>query len=186
MYTNLGLFSNTYSSGTSQSSWLDWTGLFWFTFSTNRCWTVRACRVRIKEGGVLNFSSLHSSLQSHLWAWPKFANLVKDAFKFVEKTGCATNLLVSHPAQPQGRQPHGWHSYFFLSSTNLTVMREDWGSTIPSCRVSQKKGIYRKHRKYCESSPTQVTWKVNFKCQFCLSCRSSPSYPSCSWQPWLP
>ena len=26
-----------------------------------------------------------------------------------------------------------------------------------------------KHRKICESCSTQVTWKVRFKCQFCLS-----------------
>ena len=26
-----------------------------------------------------------------------------------------------------------------------------------------------KYRKNCESCPTQVTWKVKFKCQFCLS-----------------
>ena len=29
------------------------------------------------------------------------------------------DLLVSHPAQPQGGQPHGGHPYFFFSSTNL-------------------------------------------------------------------
>ena len=27
-----------------------------------------------------------------------------------------------------------------------------------------------KHRKNCESCPTQVTWKVKFTCQICLSC----------------
>ena len=32
-----------------------------------------------------------------------------------------------------------------------------------------------KHRKNCESCPTQVIWKVKFKCQICLSCLSSLS-----------
>ena len=44
-----------------------------------------------------------------------------------------------------------------------------------------------KHRKNCESCPTQVTWKVKFKCQISLSCLSSvtvvsvpyPGYPVC-------
>ena len=31
----------------------------------------------------------------------------------------------------------------------------------------------QKHCKNCESCSTQVTWKVKFKCQICLSCLSS-------------
>ena len=29
-----------------------------------------------------------------------------------------------------------------------------------------------KHRNNCEGWKSQVTWKVKFKCQFCLSCLS--------------
>ena len=37
-----------------------------------------------------------------------------------------------------------------------------------------KKHENNKHRKNCESCPTQVTWKVKFKCKFCRSCLSCP------------
>ena len=41
-------------------------------------------------------------------------------------------------------------------------------------RCKMTKMYYKaKHRKNCESYPTQVTWKVKFKCQICLSCLSS-------------
>ena len=41
-----------------------------------------------------------------------------------------------------------------------------------------------KQSKICKRCPTQVTWKVKFKCQICLSCLS---WFSClSWWPWWP
>jgi len=47
-----------------------------------------------------------------------------------------------------------------------------------------------KHCKNCESCPLQVTWKVKFKCQICLSCLSRLSWLSCfsclSWWPLWP
>merc|ERR1719204_1025869 len=43
--------------------------------------------------------------------------------------------------------------------------------------------VNTKHRKNCESCPSQVTWKAKFKCQICLSCLSSclscPGCPVC-------
>ena len=35
-----------------------------------------------------------------------------------------------------------------------------------------------KHRKNCESWPTQVTWKVKLECQFCLSWFRQAVYPA--------
>ena len=29
-----------------------------------------------------------------------------------------------------------------------------------------------KHRKHCKSWPSEVTWKIKFKCEFCLFCLS--------------
>ena len=42
---------------------------------------------------------------------------------------------------------------------------------------SQKPKV--KHRKNCESCPTQTTWKVEFKGQICLTCLSSLTCLSC-------
>ena len=42
----------------------------------------------------------------------------------------------------------------------------------------------QKHRKNCESCPSQVTWKVKIKCQICVSCLSSLT--CLSWWPWRP
>ena len=46
---------------------------------------------------------------------------------------------------------------------------------VPSRKPPNFK-VASKHCKNCESCPTQVTWKINFKCPSCLSC---PSCPSC-------
>ena len=43
---------------------------------------------------------------------------------------------------------------------------------------SWKKRWGEKHHKNCESCQSHVTWKVKFKCQFCLSCLSFLSCPS--------
>ena len=41
--------------------------------------------------------------------------------------------------------------------------------------------IYGKHRKNCKSCPTQLIWKVKFKCRICLSCQSRQIS---TLQPW--
>ena len=43
------------------------------------------------------------------------------------------------------------------------------------------KNAWNKHRKNCKRCPTQVTWKVKFKCQFCLSWLSCLSCLSQKW-----
>ena len=37
-------------------------------------------------------------------------------------------------------------------------------------------GQLAEHQKNCESCQSQATWKVKFKCQFCLSCLSCPKF----------
>ena len=64
--------------------------------------------------------------------------------------------------------------YISLKSFVLHQDKTPINQTIPG-----KKHCYLKHCKNCESCPAQVTWKVNFKCQICLSCVSCLSCLSC-------
>ena len=61
------------------------------------------------------------------------------------------------------------------------VLKVRNGPFFPRATIGplKKFGSNRKHRKNCESCPTQVTWKVKFKSQICLSCLSSLTYLSC-------
>ena len=65
----------------------------------------------------------------------------------------------------------------------LCIVRSSSSSSNTLSVHTRQRGLYNdpltKHRKNCKSCPTQVTWKVKFKCQICLSCLSSLTYLSC-------
>ena len=57
----------------------------------------------------------------------------------------------------------------YKSNTNsLSLFDPTNGHRDAYQRAQIQKNKY-KHRKNCESCPTQVTWKIKFKCQICLS-----------------
>ena len=62
---------------------------------------------------------------------------------------------------------------------NMGATNQNWKSRTSSNTLSvhtRQRGLYNdpltKHRKNCKSCPTQVTWKIKFKCQICLFCLS--------------
>ena len=91
----------------------------------------------------------------------------KDQPEKIQKSMSSRRLPPSTPPL-EPRSSGFWHS---RSSS-------DWGEIVQ--RTPKKIYKYhtkRKHSKNCGSCPEQVTWKVKFECEFCLSCLSCLSCP---------
>ena len=83
--------------------------------------------------------------------------------------------------------PNAWRTDY-LEESSQNCCQSIWMQTFLLNAFNQNSEY--KHRKNCESCQSQVTWKVKFKCRFCLSCPvlSCPCSPRppWPWRPWWP
>ena len=57
----------------------------------------------------------------------------------------------------------------YKSNTNSLSLFDPTNGHHDAYQRAQIQKYKYKHRKNCESCPTQVTWKIKYKCQICLS-----------------
>ena len=91
-------------------------------------------------------------------------------------SACRTYLHKNQFCQPQsGHYVRAMHSGHY-TSCRLLDEPDRWACQsglhiwVETSLLSPSFDRHHKHRKNCESCPTQVTWKIKFKCQFCLYC----------------
>ena len=111
--------------------------------------------------------------------------LVYSIFFFIKGLSCVSQFgkyVVSFETTLSKR---GWEAVY----NNMSATNQNWKSKTSSNTLSVHTRLYNdpltKHRKNCKSCPTQVTWKIKFKCEICLFCLSCVPWVSClSWSPW--
>ena len=116
---------------------------------------VRKCTFYREFSHAITFFKMKRFL-SCFWHWKEFEDFListKTQFQFLLHPVWLQLRLFENDLVPR----HLFVGTLYKPAyTNIACINLNW-----------KEGI--KHRKNCESCPTQVAWKVKFKCQICLS-----------------
>ena len=125
-------------------------------------------------------SYIHSYFMSYNAAQQGLATDIRYAKKLIRCHHSEDQLMIRFSGSGSGASIcKEWvGNVYFCYIHDLRRMKhfqiQYYNVNFTSFHILNYREVSKKHRKNCESYPSQLIWDIKFKCQFCLSCLSCP------------